>query len=92
MIAFQSSSWVHFETKHRKEVEEDVHVDLEWKSYRNRGGNLSWAEDSASVTLSEQCSVLEEEQTEETVVRARTSEIEEIKAEFAGRLGVTRNC
>ena len=53
LISFQSSSWVHFEAKHRKEVEEDVHVDFEWKSHRNRGGNLSCAEDSAGVTLSE---------------------------------------
>ena len=53
LITFQSSSWVHFEAKHRREVEEDVHVDLEWKSHRNRGGNLSWAEDSAGVALLE---------------------------------------
>ena len=53
LIAFQSSSWVHSKAKHRKEVEEDVHADLEWKSHRNRGRNLSWAGDSAGVTSSE---------------------------------------
>ena len=53
LIAFQSSSWVHTKAKHRKEVEEDVHVDLRWKSHRNRGKNLSLAENSAGVTPSE---------------------------------------
>jgi len=53
LIAFQSSSWVHTEAKHRKEVEEDVHANLRGKSYCNRGRNLSLAEVSAGVTPSE---------------------------------------
>ena len=43
LITFQSLSWVHSEAKHRREVEEDVHVDLEWNSRRFHGGNLSWS-------------------------------------------------
>ena len=43
LITFQSSSWFHFEAKQRREVEEGVHVDLEWNSRRFRGGNLSWS-------------------------------------------------
>ena len=53
LIAFQSSSWVHIKTKHRREVEEDVHADLKWKSHCNHGRNLSFVEVSAAVISSE---------------------------------------
>ena len=72
LLAFQSSSWVHIKAKHRREVEEDVHADLKQKSHWIRGRNLGLTEVSAAVISSEWCSVLEEEQIEETKVRAET--------------------
>ena len=72
LLAFQSSSWVHIKAKLRREVEEDVHADLRQKSHWICGRNSSLTEVSAAVISSEWRSVLEEEQIEETKVRAET--------------------